>query len=153
MKSRPRFDELFNLSFVTMTENTEGIRRNYYKQKHFEHVCLSEAKYGNSYDWVMLADIDEYLWFSSHIGLKEFLSNNRNMTYLSFGKYMYTLDHRPDISAINLALDPAQNPEVFALSKYPFYIKSFCVAGGRKGDPICPTWQGRSKVRNYLVRI
>jgi len=153
MKSNPRFDELFNLPFVTMIKNTKGNRLNYYKQIHTEQECLSEAKYANGYDWVMLADIDEYLWFSGHIGLKEFLSNNRDMTYLSFGKYMYTLDHSTEVSATNLLLDPAQNPETFALSKYPFYIKSFCVAPGRKGHPICPKWHGRSKVRNFPVLL
>jgi len=153
MKSNPRFDELFNLPFVTMTENTLGNRKNYYKQTHTEHMCLSEERFANGYDWVMLADVDEYLWFSNHIGVKEFLSDNRNMTYLSFGKQMYALDHSTDVAATNFVLAPARNPEIFAPSKYPFYIKTFCVAARRKGNPICPTWQGRSKVRSYLVPI
>ena len=46
----------------------------------------------HKYDWVFIADWDEYLWFSEKMRLKEFLHRHRRKHYLSFGKWMY--DHK-----------------------------------------------------------
>jgi hypothetical protein len=148
MISNPRFAELQSLPFVTLTVNTDGKRSNYYNQWEKEIECLSDRKFAQSYDWAMLADIDEYLRFKDDrpIGLKDFLHRYNNMTYLSFGKQMYTLDHRMDLAATNYVIDTSSNA-MFAVADYPYHIKHFCYhTGKRLGDPICPTWRGRSKV-------
>jgi len=79
-------------------------------------------------------------------GIKDFLKKQEShMNYLSFGKYIYTLDHRTDLVADNYKLDSRAQDPPFVLSQYPFYMKYFCYGRGI-GNPICPTWKGRSKV-------
>lgn len=150
MTEVPRFEELKSLPYVTLTLNEDGTRVNYYNQWQTEILCLSEQKYAAKYDWALLADIDEYLWFAERIGIKEFLTrpSSQNLTYISFAKRMYTLDHRTDMQTVNHTIDmSSKSSDNFALSKYPFYIDHFCFhKGHRRGDPICPTWRGRSKV-------
>lgn len=110
-------------------------------------MCLGERKFAGKYDWVMVNDIDEYLWFTDHIGVKEFLSRQpAHFTYMSLPKRMYTLDHRTDFEAKNHKIDMTQLNE-FAVSQYPFYVDDFCYHMGRnRGNPFCPTWRGRAKV-------
>lgn len=144
----PRFDELHSLPYVTLTEYAQGSRKTYYNQRFTEFMCLSEPQYAAGYDWVMLADIDEYLWLpKKHDGIKALLEEQQalNMTYVSFGKHMYTLDHRTDEASINRQIDTRTQDPPFPLSKYPFYMKYFCY-GKKKGEPNCPTWKGRAKV-------
>jgi hypothetical protein len=146
MMKNPRWKELAELPYVTMTEHTKGDRKNYYNQWLTEQICLQNKKFAAKYDWAMLADIDEYLWFSKQMGIKDFLKRQKEqgMTYLSFGKQMYTLDHRTDLQAMNYKVNTTETG--FALSRYPFYLKYFC-NGKHKGHAFCPTWRGRSKVK------
>jgi hypothetical protein len=86
------------------------------------------------------------LWFPERQGIKPFLAQQqaRNLTYLSFGKQMYTMNHRVDFAAQEYKID-TKDMSHFPLSKFPFYIKNFCY-GRRIGEPLCPTWKGRAKV-------
>jgi hypothetical protein len=145
MVDAPRFQELQSLPYVTLTLSITGNRQNYYHQWHTEVMCLSEETYAAKHDWALLADIDEYLWFPEHIGVKEFLSRQTQLTYLSFGKRMYTLDHRTDMKVTEHTIDTVSNG--FAVSRYPFYIDNFCYHKGfRRGETYCPMWRGRAKV-------
>ena len=142
----PRWNELSSLHYLTLTEYTLGKGPIDYDQQIVEHMCWTQAEYAGSYDWVLVADPDEYLWLPGYIGVKQFLHRYSNMRYLSFGKQMYTLDHRVDMADdLNHNLN-ATGSESFAVSKYPFHMKHFCSERGRKGNPICPKWFGRSKV-------
>jgi hypothetical protein len=148
MVQNPRFAELQSLPYVTLTLNTRGKRENYYNQWWTEETCNRDDQFAGTYDYALHADIDEYLWFPKHIGVKEFLSQNSNLNYLSIGKRMYTLDHSSDLkeSLKDYVIDMNQSSE-FAVSKYPFYIEHFCYnSGERRGQPFCPTWKGRAKV-------
>lgn len=150
----PRFAELASLPYVTLTENNGGTRKDYYDQWRTEKMCLYREEFAANYDWAMVADIDEYLWFPEQMGIKDFLHQHANMTYLSIGKQMYSLDHRTDEALLDYKVDTSQDG--FAVSKYPFYMNHFCYHKFRKGDPICPTWRGRAKVivrPNHHVKI
>lgn len=141
----PRFEELNSLPFVTLTENRKGNRENYYDQWRTEKKCLNRSEFAANYDWAMVADIDEYLQFSKHFGIKQFLQRYDNLHYLSLGKYMYSLDHRTDVGLHNHKIDTSRNDH-FAVSKYPFNMKHYCYHHRRKGKPVCPSWRGRAKV-------
>jgi hypothetical protein len=148
MVHNPRFAELQSLPYVTLTLNTRGRRENYYNQWWTEETCNRDDQFAGTYDYALHADIDEYLWFPKHIGIKEFLLQNPNLNYLSFGKRMYTLDHNSEIetSLQDHVIDMKQSSQ-FAVSKYAFYIENFCYnTGDRRGHPFCPTWRGRAKV-------
>ena len=159
MIDSPRFAELQALPFVTLTENTEGSRKDYYNQWYTEKKCLSRQEFAGSYDWALLADIDEYMWFAQQpMGVKDFLLSyqEKNITYVSLGKYMYTLDHRGPAAEDSSALTEdtrilrdhrldATAPG-WAVTQYPFYLPHFCYHEQRRGDPHCPTWRGRAKV-------
>ena len=138
-----RFNELQALPYVTLTENSQD------DQRLTDNQCLSRPELAGNYDWAMVAGFDEYLRIpnGSPRGIKGFLQDHQenNLTYLLFGKYIYTLDHRTDFGAENYRLDAAiQNPP-FTLSRYPFHMKNFCY-GARREAPLCPTWQGRAKL-------
>jgi Glycosyltransferase family 92 len=141
----PRWSELFSLPFVVLTKQMRGTRENYYNQAETEIMCLRQKRFAASYDWVLTADIDEYLWFPEHIGVKEFLKRHDKATYLSFGKHMHSLSNRADASYANRKIDVSDSSQ-FAVSNYPFHMKYFCHRKGRKGHPICPKWWGRAKV-------
>jgi len=141
----PRFDELRSLPFATLTEQREGNRENYYDQWRTEKMCLTRPEFAANYDWAMVADIDEYLQFNHHFGIKQFLQQYDNLHYLSFGKYMYSLDHRTDEELHSHTIDTSHNDH-FAVSKYPFNMKHYCNNHRRKGKAVCPTWRGRAKV-------
>jgi Glycosyltransferase family 92 len=205
----PNWDELVSHPVVTLIEwNNIGTLESYYNQASGTEVeCLT--KYAAQYDWVYIADIDEYLFlgkkdrtndplllslltsnyyerinqedngyiitpYSSSnddneiLTVKELLHIYNNMTYLSFGKRQYSLDHYAingsDVDSTwmmttnyriqtvstrhdnnHATLRPDTN---FILSKYPYYMNSyFCHhRGHRRGAVICPVWRGRSKV-------
>jgi hypothetical protein len=141
----PRWNELRELPFVDLTEQTSGALRNHYNQRQTEARCQHEERFAALYGWVLTADLDEYLWFSQHMGVKEFLQRHENATYLSFGKQMHSILNRADMSLTNHKIDVSDSTQ-FAVSNYPFHMKYFCVRRGRKNHPICPTWRGRAKV-------
>jgi len=89
----PRFEELIRLPYVTLTEHTGGGRNE--GQLEVEKECLSNSTYAADYNWALTVDADEFLWFNSHVSVKDFLSGyDSNYTFLSFGKWMYTTMHR-----------------------------------------------------------
>jgi len=143
--SLERFDELQSLPYLTLTEQTGGTRKSYYDQWRTEKMCLNKPEFAANFDWAMVADIDEYLKFSHPMGVKQFLQQNDHLTYLSLGKYMYSLDHRVDAELKNHKIDTSSNDH-FAVSRYPFYMKHYCYHHRRKSKAICPTWRGRAKV-------
>jgi hypothetical protein len=149
MVNNTRFGELQSLPYVTLTLNTGGRRNNYYNQWLTEETCNRDDNFAGKYDYALHADIDEYLWFPTRVGIKEFLLQNSELNYFSFGKRMYTLDHSSEIeeSLQNYVIDMSESSE-FSVSKYPFYIESFCyrVSPATRGEPFCPTWKGRAKV-------
>jgi hypothetical protein len=149
MVNNSRFNELQSLPYVTLTLNTKGNRKNYFNQWWTEETCNQDDKFAGKFDYALHADIDEYLWLPRKISVKEFLLQHSELSYLSFGKRMYTLDHSPEIAASleNYQIDMSVSDE-FTVSRYPFYIESFCYHRDSKirGQPYCPTWRGRAKV-------
>lgn len=97
----PGFDELERLPFVTLVPNLTGKPKQYKNSYQIDRgspgnqlddiqQCLTEIASG--YDWVMMADSDEFLWFRQHVGVKGFLSSlDPSTSYCSFGKWMYTV--------------------------------------------------------------
>lgn len=160
------FRILRNLPFVTMKHWTRGNRNDYYDQRGSEDFCLKSL--ARNYSWVLTADIDEYLRLPNGMGIKDFLSlYDDKYDYLSFGKFLYTLDHRVEAKidkftkylirndATTLEMDMHYKLQVddheFVFTRYPFYMKYFCYHYGKGrtrnlGDPICPIWKGRAKV-------
>ena len=96
----PGFQHLERLPYVKLIENTrnpqvqpgdyEVARDNPGGQEGDIAECHELTSTGGYYDWVLVADWDEFLWFSPRIRLKEFLAQHHNDSYLSFGKWMYT---------------------------------------------------------------
>jgi hypothetical protein len=83
-------------------------------QKALQTKCL--RTYAKDYDWVMFADIDEYLSFSEEMGIKDFIAKySEDNISLGFGKYMYTLTARVD-----------EVDSGFGLDMYPFTPGVFC---------------------------
>jgi hypothetical protein len=73
-------------------------------QKSLQNQCL--RNYTKDYDWVMFADIDEYLSFSEEMGIKDFITEySEDNISLGFGKYMYTLTARVDQVDSGFGLD------------------------------------------------
>jgi hypothetical protein len=53
----------------------------------------------------MMADADEFSWFSEKVGLKEFLRKHSELSYLSFGKWMYSMRHSVDTDTNTFGLE------------------------------------------------
>lgn len=97
------WEELESLPFVKLLPNNFGEMKRYedgYEriergkrgdQIENERWCLRD--YASKFDFVLNADGDEYLWFNEHKSLQEFLKPYRSYTYLSFGKWMYTMKY------------------------------------------------------------
>jgi hypothetical protein len=141
------FEELERQPYITMVESAEGkvlrlgSKSKYTRlkgkgavQRDIEKMCLTET--AKDFDYVMVADADEFLWFDKKIGLKEFLKRNDGFHYLSFGKYEYAMTHYVDI----------EEDSGFGLDKYPFTPGTFCNTKGDSGNHICPGHAGRSKI-------
>jgi hypothetical protein len=103
MVNAPGFENLRALNYVRLLENgiativtdksgytgiAESMPGNQFDN---EDWCLQDvAKHHN---WVMILDYDEFLWFHERIGIHDFVRKHgtkRNVTYLSFSKYMYS---------------------------------------------------------------
>lgn len=106
MRNKTGFSQLEALPFVTMLPNTVGKPRRYKdgylrmdrdapgSQSDCEKWCLQETAV--HHEWVLNADADEFLWFNDTMGVHEFADkygNQQNNTWLSFGKWIYTLEH------------------------------------------------------------
>jgi len=147
-----RFQELRNLPYVTMTQYNGGGRE--HGQEVVHRLCLQKSIYAASYDWAFIIDIDEFLWLKEKQSIKSFILHYQKLktTYISFGKWMYTLKHSTKL----LALDSG-----FGLDAYPYTAKSYCLFNNgtakrfSMGSSYCPTWEGRSKtlvkVKNYPI--
>jgi hypothetical protein len=137
----PGFKELESLPYLTMTpmkgkvvelleksqNSTNGTARIPYSRfvgedmKHADQHALEIECFNNhakDYDWVMIADIDEYLSFNEEMGVKDFLAkySDESTKSLGIGKKMYTLAARVD------AVDSG-----FGLDHYPFTPGIFCL--------------------------
>jgi hypothetical protein len=136
----PGFDELESLQYLTMTpmkgkivdfleksiHSTNGTRIPYFRfvgedMQHADQHALELECYNNhakDYDWVLIADIDEYLSFNEEIGIKDFIAkhSDESTKSLGFGKKMYTLAVRADT-----AVDSG-----FGLDNYPFTPGIYC---------------------------
>jgi hypothetical protein len=164
------FEELNSLPYVTLFENTEAIETIVYGNYHrlgatgamlnassslkSDHSCntdhtapqmLLEARCldqdAHSFDWVMLSDADEYLWFNEKIGVKEFLHHrNDRFDYISLGKRMYTMKHKVNINSTAT--------KGFNLDNSPFTAGVYCEFKNRQGQTkhVCPRKPGRAKV-------
>jgi hypothetical protein len=169
IKFKDGFEELNSLPFVTLTENKDGIETivadNYHRlgatgallnasyalksdkdcstalnapHMLLEARCIDED--AHSFDWVMISDVDEYLWFNQKMGVKEFLHNrNDRFDYISFGKWMYTAKHQ--VKAETTATG-------FHIENFPFTAGPYCIYKGRKNKPkqVCARKNGRAKV-------
>jgi hypothetical protein len=160
------FAELASLPYVTLFEYKEGIveviNDKGYEQLGTPHALLNtsdlpgectkgveptaqllqEARCldqdAHSFDWVMLSDADEYLWFNENIGVKEFLhSRNQKYDYISFGKWMYTMKHRVNATTTG-----------FNLENFPFTAGVYCTMQSKRRKPlnVCARQNGRAKV-------
>lgn len=142
IRENPLFDFINKLPYVTFTEleQTKNISKDdkkYHHQRNVQKACLGE--FAQNFDWALVVDADEYLWFSENMDIKEFLSQNDNLTYISFGKWMYTTRHQ-DATANDTQL-------LFGLRAYPYTPKAYCRYSSRREIRHgCPTWQGRCKV-------
>eukprot|EP00977_Amphora_coffeiformis_P020670 scaffold8374_cov175-Amphora_coffeaeformis.AAC.109 len=141
----PNFDTLQLTPYITLYENRLGrlksksdgnlvMTKGKGDQIWDQDMCLQ--KLAKDYDWVMLQDSDEFLWFNKKVDVKEFLSEFHNFNYISFGKYIYSASQSVQIEHV----DP------FGLAKFPFTLGSFCFASGNPGKNYCPDWRGRSKL-------
>jgi hypothetical protein len=135
------FDELESLPYLTMTpmkgkvvefaeksvtNSTNGTSIPYFRfigedtqhadQNALQLQCLNY--HAKDYDWVLIADIDEYLSFNEEIGIKDFMAkySDESTKSLHFGKKMYTLGVRADT-----AVDSG-----FGLDNYPFTPGIYC---------------------------
>ena len=134
------FNILANLSYVTMTEFVDdGRNAVYHGQGYVQVDCFSKPEFGASFDWVLVADADEFLWFDQNVTIKEFVSQNKNYTYISLGKWQYSFK-----TAIPL---PDTEDAGFGLDRYPFTPGLYCYLG--VGKEYCPDWIGRCK---FLVK-
>jgi len=142
-----RFQQLHDLPYVTMTQYDGGGRE--HGQEIVHHLCLKNDTYAGTYDWALIIDIDEYLWFKKKQSIKSFILEYqliRNKTYISFGKWMYTVKHS------TTTLDSG-----FGLDEYPYTVaKSYCIFKNdtskwyAMGASYCPTFQGRAKI---LIKV
>jgi len=137
----PRFQELYSLPYVTMTEyNGTG---NKHGQGESEAMCLGEAKYAAKYDWALYIDADEYLWFNTPMSAKEFISRlDPKYTFVSFGKWMYSMRH---------AVKENVQDSGFDLDSFAFTAKSHCMRyANQQNQPrnftFCPNFLGRCKI-------
>jgi hypothetical protein len=137
----PGFDELESLPYLTMTpmkgkvvefveksvtNSTNGTSIPYFRfvgedrqhadQHALQLQCLNY--HAKDYDWVLIADIDEYLSFNQEIGIKDFIAkySDESTKALGFGKKIYTLAVRADT-----AVDSG-----FGLDNYPFTPGIYC---------------------------
>jgi hypothetical protein len=168
IKFKDGFEELASLPYVTLFENIDGIEtivgdyhrlgatgalknasyslesnNNCSTVRNAPHMmlearCLDQD--AHDFDWVMFSDVDEYLWFNEKIGVKEFLHNrNEEFDYISFGKWMYTKEHKVNTETTATG---------FHIDSLPFTPGVFCTFGSRNGKPkqVCARNNGRAKV-------
>lgn len=146
------FDDLRALPYVTLIPNdtpveVKEVYPNYFRvvgdldQRKTETLCLTEV--AKDYDWVFFGDADEFLWFRDRVSIQEFLDRYSDMSYLSFGKNSYDLQHRV-----------ATHPELFGLSQFPFTLGPFCLVRPTetdfvqllRGHDYCPRHPGKAKL-------
>ena len=131
------FNRLANLSYVTMTEFVDGGRNvKYYGQSEVPTVCVSRPEFASLYNWTIVVDADEYLWFKTKLTIKTFLSQH-NYTYYSFAKWQYS-----PRAAISLS---EHEDSGFGLDRYAFTPGMYCYQGLGK-ETYCPDWLGRCKI-------
>lgn len=128
-----------NLPYVTLTKydatNYDDIP--YHGQAIVQKQCLGDPKYAALFDWVLAADVDEFLWLGPNVGtVQDFVRQQPNITYYSFGKWQYaTKVSSPPRKSGNFA---------FGLESFPFTPGRYCYKDPEAES--CPTWTGRSKI-------
>jgi Glycosyltransferase family 92 len=150
VNTRPRFQELADLSYVTLTRYSispthEKSDLRYHGQFHVERSCMSEARFAANYSWALPIDVDEYLWLEQAQSIQDFLAyyEAQNYTYISLGKYHYSTMHVYNNNNNNNTAAAAADSG-FGLEKWPFTPGPYCF--GKGGKSSCPTWMGRCKV-------
>jgi hypothetical protein len=144
----PGWELLSRLNFVTLTPNNltddskvaHGDYNNYRgtgAQTPLEEHCL--VNYAHNYDWVTLADFDEFLWFEDYDGIKELLLAHDKYYYLSFGKRMYTPTHTTTIQQTLTTC--------FGKEHLPFHAGAYCyMAKTERERNMCVLYRARAKV-------
>jgi hypothetical protein len=159
----PGFDELKSLPYVTLTpmkgevvvipEKSQkstngtsipcsrfvGASKQQTNQKALEKQCFTN--HAKDYDWVMIADIDEYLSFNEEMGVKDFIAkySDDSTKSLGIGKKMYTLVARADAVDSGFGLDSyAFSPGVYCRMKF---LKRM-----RRGREECCGYLGSTKM-------
>jgi Glycosyl transferase family 2 len=150
---RDGFEQLQRLPFVDFSRvhgyaakiapttfvEPEEKRKGKFEQIDLMDKCLQNDAF--EFDWVLLSDADEYLWFNESISVKKWLSMRcpRHINYISFGKSMYTKHHSAVTASVNGVL-PA-----FYLSEFPFTAGLYCRDPAIRNET-CGSVTGRSKV-------
>jgi hypothetical protein len=150
---RDGFEQLQQLPFVEFSRvhgyaakigpnvfvESEKQRKGKLTQGEVMDKCLQ--KDAAKFDWVLLSDADEYLWFNESISVKKWIDTRcpRHINYISFGKSMYTKHHKPPTASVNDA------PPAFYLSDFPFTAGLYCRDPGTRNET-CGSGTGRAKV-------
>ena len=139
----PKDALLGNLSYVTLTPNSQSQRGGYHGQAEVQRACRTEAQYGASFDWILVVDADEFLWLGPNsTTVQDFVRQSPHITYYSFGKWQYSA---------NRAISIAEEKDAgFGLDNLPFTLGRYCYSNPNSDS--CPDWQGRSKVLSMPSR-
>ena len=154
----PAFQELGNLPFVTLTAHH---RKNGDK---CDEICLAKKclkEDATNYDWVLLADSIEFLWFNQTIGIKEFLKQNTQSSLMYFDHHIYSSRHRSTttetttLTTLQKSLTASEKDPSTRKITSGFYAENFPYRSSRQkyckqkewnGELCKSQWRGLSKV-------
>ena len=134
-----RWDELINTTsefttFVPLEDVDED--EHYHGQNIVMKHCIKN--YAKDYDWILINDADEFFWWSKKGSLIDFVEAYSNYSYISLGKYMYSMIHQYQPLHEEW---PVQN---FGVEMHPFTPGSYCYQ--KNGTSMCPAFVGRCKL-------
>lgn len=128
----PGFELLEALPYVRLIENTRNpqikpgeyeIRRDVGNGGQEGDIEECRNLTYKSFDWVFVADWDEYLWFKEKIRLKEFLKRHVNDSYISFGKWTYSYKDTVATEKNLFGLESVSDYyDIMCLPSHPKYI-------------------------------
>lgn len=155
------FDELQALPFLTLNLNPDGediilTERSYLGKPGYHSLagkcdqrclvqrCLQQD--ARDYDWLLLTDADEFLWFNQTTSVKQFLMDHDDYNYLSFGKYMYSIKHAAPTS--NSSSSHVRTSSGFYGENLPYRGPKYCARRTADGNVVepCVSFPGLSKV-------
>jgi hypothetical protein len=123
---------------VEQSDERTTTTKQQFSQRELMDRCLQHD--AAAFDWVLLSDSDEYLWFHENVGLKDWLAKqDTSITYFSFGKSMYTMSHSLFDN------DDPNNNSAFYLADFPFTAGLYCDLHEVR-DEVCLGMNGRAKV-------